>query len=159
MFTVEIKNDEITPALQRVAAGLEDMTEPFRDIGEYLIGATKDRFAQGVSPEGVRWAAKSPVTLAAYGAGKSNRVDIRPLFGPSGMLSSQIIAEPDPDRLEVGSNMVYAAMMQFGGTKAQFPNLWGDIPARPFLGASTEDEVQIIDILGDWLEGLAEGGA
>lgn len=29
--------------------------------------------------------------------------------------------------------MKYAAIQQFGGTKAQFPHLWGDIPARPFL--------------------------
>lgn len=159
MVVIEIKADEITPALQRVAAGLADMIPVYRDIGEYLIKATKHRFAQGVSPDGVRWAPKSPATLAAYGARKSNRVDVRPLFGPSGSLSSQIFGKATPDRLEVGSNMIYAAMMQFGGTKAQFPHLWGNIPARPFLGASAEDQTAIIDILSDWLEGLATGGA
>jgi phage gpG-like protein len=29
--------------------------------------------------------------------------------------------------------MPYAAMQNFGGTKAEFPHLWGDIPARAFF--------------------------
>jgi len=43
--------------------------------------------------------------------------------------------------------MEYAAMMQFGGTKSEFPNLWGDIPARPFLGISEDDKTDILTIL------------
>ena len=47
--------------------------------------------------------------------------------------------------------MAYAAMQQFGGTKSQFPHLWGDIPARPFLGISTADKQNIRDIIGSYL--------
>jgi phage gpG-like protein len=46
--------------------------------------------------------------------------------------------------------MVYAAMQQFGGTKAEFPHLWGDIPERPFLGVS-DDEKEILEIISDYL--------
>ena len=35
--------------------------------------------------------------------------------------------------MTVNSSMDYAAMQQFGGKKSMFPQLWGDIPARPFL--------------------------
>jgi phage gpG-like protein len=42
-------------------------------------------------------------------------------------------------------------MQQFGGTKAKFPNLWGDIPARPFLGVSESDAVMIVDTVSDYL--------
>jgi len=42
-------------------------------------------------------------------------------------------------------------MQQFGGTRSAFPNLWGDIPARPFLGISAEDEVAVLDIIDEWL--------
>lgn len=42
-------------------------------------------------------------------------------------------------------------MMQFGGTKAAFPHLWGDIPARPFLGLSTQDESDILDTISEAL--------
>jgi len=52
----------------------------------------------------------------------------------------------------IGSPMEYAAMQQFGGTKAEFPNLWGDIPARPFLGISSQDENEILTILRNYLE-------
>ena len=157
--TIKITKDEVTGALNRLSVFLSDMTPANQDIGEYLIVSTKERFAVGVSPEGAKWAPKSPTTLAAYGARKSNRVDVRPLFGPSGSLSTQFSYEAGPDSLSFGSPMVYAAMMQFGGTRAQFPNLWGNIPARPFLGLSPEDETAIVGILAEWAERAAAGGA
>jgi phage gpG-like protein len=40
-------------------------------------------------------------------------------------------------------------MQQFGGTKNEFPFLWGDIPARPFLGISNDDEKAILSIIED----------
>ena len=57
------------------------------------------------------------------------------------------------DRVEVGSNRVYAAMMQFGGTKAAYPHLWGDIPPRPFLGVSEADSANILAQIADWMSG------
>lgn len=33
----------------------------------------------------------------------------------------------------------------------RFPNLWGDIPARPFLGLSPSDEQGILDIVEEFL--------
>jgi phage gpG-like protein len=53
--------------------------------------------------------------------------------------------------VSIGSPMPYAAMQQFGGTKSQFPHLWGDIPARPFLGMSDADKTNILDIIGSYL--------
>ena len=159
MITLKITNDQITGALASLSAFMSDMTPANQDIGEYLIKSTKERFAEGVSPEGAKWAPKSPTTLAAYGARKSNRIDVRPLFGPSGSLSSKFSYLAGPDSLEFGSPMIYAGMMQFGGTKAQFPNLWGNIPARPFLGISPKDETGIVGILAEWVERAAAGGA
>ncbi len=159
MVTLKIKNDEITGALTRLSAFLSDMTPANQDIGEYLVVSTKERFGEGVSPEGVKWAPKSATTLAAYGARKSNRIDVRPLFGPSGSLSTQFSYDAKPESIEFGSPMVYAAMQQFGGTKAQFPNLWGNIPARPFLGLSPKDETNIVAILAEWAETATNGGA
>ena len=159
MITIKIKDDEITAALTRLSVHLADLRPVMDDIGEYLVKSTKDRFGKGVSPDGVPWAPKSPVTLAAYGARKSNRIDTRPLFGPSNQLNNQIFHEATSNSVEVGSDRVYAAMMQFGGTKAQFPNLWGNIPARPFLGISPKDETNIVAILSEWAERAAAGGA
>lgn len=156
--TLTITRDEISAALARIGAALADPTDLMQDFGEYLITSTTDRFPTGKAPDGSVWAAKSPVTIAAQGGRKTNRLDTRPLFGPSGSLSSTINYEAFSDRVEWGSPMVYAAMQQFGGTKSAFPHLWGDIPARPFLGISPEDEVNLLDICAEWLEGAAGEG-
>jgi phage virion morphogenesis protein len=153
LFSVELKEDQIAAALIRALNQMEDLTPLMQGIGEILIVSTKERFKSGISPEGTKWAAKSATTLAAYGARKSNRIDSRPLFGPSGMLSQQIFSEPERDQVAVGSSRIYAAMMQFGGSKAAFPHLWGNIPARPFLGISEADRVNIVEEIEDWLRG------
>ncbi|MCU0826648.1 MAG: phage virion morphogenesis protein [Tabrizicola sp.] len=153
--TIIIQTDEITPALERVWAALENPLPLMQHLGEYFVKSTIDRFPSGRAPDGSVWAPKSPVTIAAQGGRRTNRLDTRPLFGPSGALSSTINYEAFPDRVEWGSPMVYAAMQQFGGSKSAFPHLWGDIPARPFLGVSAEDEVQVLDIIGDYLSEAA----
>lgn len=153
--TIIITDDEITAALARVGAALDNPLPLMQDLGEYLVTSTKQRFPTGKAPDGSVWAPKSAATIAAQGGRKTNRLDTRPLFGPSGSLSSNITYEASADQVEWGSPMVYAAMQQFGGSKSAFPNLWGDIPARPFLGLSIEDEASVLDIIGDYLSEAA----
>ncbi len=45
-------------------------------------------------------------------------------------------------------------MQQFGGNKSKFPNLWGDIPARPFLGISDADEKMIVSTVNEYLRSV-----
>ena len=144
MYTIELKADAVTGALAKALAGLEDMTPLMQDIGDLLAASTTARFPLGEAPDGSKWAANSPVTLA-------RKTDTRPLFGNSGSLYSTIFHDASAEQVTVGSNRVQAAMMQFGGTKAQFPHLWGNIPARPFLGISDEDETNILIEVGDYL--------
>ncbi len=155
MVEVILKEDQITGALDRVAAALTDLSPVMQDFGEYLITSTKARFPTGKAPDGSTWAAKALSTLL-----KSS--DTRPLFGPTGVLSSQIIAVSGPDSVEVGSNLIYAAVMQFGAAKGAFGTTgngsaipWGNIPARPFLGISDADEVALLEILQEYLEEAA----
>lgn len=162
MITIELKSDTVSPALDRLAALLDDLTPVMREIGEYLVDSTRQRFPTGTAPDGSRWAPKSPTTLARYGARRSNRVDPRPLFGPSGALSGTIAYDAARDSVSVGSNMIYAAVMQFGAAQGAFgrtrrnaPIPWGNIPARPFLGLSVEDEAEILEITGDWIADIA----
>lgn len=160
MFTVDLKDEAVTAALMRASAVFEDLTPLFKNIGEILVESTKARFPKGIAPDGSAWAPKSATTLAKYGARKSNRVDIRPLFGPSGTLWSQIFHVAGPDGVEIGSARSYAAVMQFGAAKGAFgttrngsPIPWGDIPARPYLGLSEEDRVNITGQIADWMAG------
>ena len=164
MAEVVIQNDEITGALARLSAALSDLTPVMQEIGEILLDSTKQRFIQGVAPEGTRWAAKSPATMQAYRR-RGDRVDVRPLFGPSGALSSQIFYEAGPDSVRWGSLMIYATTQQFGAAQGAFgrtsrngPIPWGRIPARPFLGISAEDQVNILDAITDVLTSAAASG-
>lgn len=151
MFTVEIKDEAVTAALMRAAAALDNMEPLFLRIGDLLVRSTKDRFDAGVTPDGTKWTPKSKTTLEAY-ARKNKRVDVRPLFGPTGDLTTQIFSNEGADFVEIGSNRPYAAMMQFGGSKSRFPHLWGDIPARPFFGISEDDRVNIAGRIADYME-------
>lgn len=144
-------------------AALTDMTPVMKDLGELLTTSTKERFPTGVAPDGTKWAAKSQTTLNRYGARKSNRVDVRPLFGPTGLLSQQIFSDSSAMEVSWGSNLIYSAVMQFGAAKGAFGTMangasipWGNIPARPFIGVSATDEANIIATLEDWLSGAVD---
>ena len=150
MFAVEIKNEAVTAALTRLSALTGDMAPIMKQIGELLAQSTQDRLKAGISPDGTAFAPRSPVTIANYARKK---VSFGGVLYRGGDLYNQIASESGSDYVEVGSNMAYAAMMHFGGTKAAFPNLWGNIPARPFLGISQDDER---DILAEIAEALSE---
>jgi phage virion morphogenesis protein len=168
MFTVEIKDEAVTAALTGASTALGDTTDLMRDIGKILVESTIDRFKIGTAPDGSKWAAKSQTTLERYGSRKSNRVDVRPLFGPSGRLSSQIFSDASNDQVEIGSSAIYAAAMHFGAAKGSFgaysgtdkngraysgSSPWGNIPARPFLGISPTDGEFILEQIADYLSG------
>lgn len=147
-------------------AALTDMTPVMNDLGELLTTSTKERFPTGTAPDGTKWASKSQTTLNRYGAKKSNRVDVRPLFGPTGLLSQQIFSETSATEVSWGSNLIYSAVMQFGAGKGAFGSMangspipWGNIPARPFIGVSAKDEANIIISLEDWLMSALQAGA
>ena len=165
MITIEIKDDEITAALQRLASHMTDMSQPMNAIGEQLEYQTEQRFDQGVSPDGIPWAPKSQTTIEAY-IRRGQSVDFRPLFGPNAdgiPLRASFFRDYGPDFVEIGTNNVYAAVMQSGAGKGAFgsdskghPIPWGTIPARPFLGISDTDHENITAEVEEWLEQVIE---
>lgn len=79
----------------------------------------------------------------------------RPLVGESKRLSREIVYQVGPGQVEIGSAMIQAAVMQFGARARSFTggrNPWGDIPARPFIGASDADIEALGRILSDHLD-------
>lgn len=79
----------------------------------------------------------------------------------TGLAASFIIQASDSSAL-VGTNKPYAAMMQFGDNQADFPQLWGDIPGRPYLPMDAEGNPQpeaekaILDLALDHLKSATE---
>lgn len=164
MVTLEIEGlDQACRQLLRVQERTGNMYPLMTNIGEHMVNSTHDNFESGTAPDGTSWEQNSQATyLALLGrshTGASGRLNRRganrvqskrPLI-LTHTLSEQIRYQATPTAVMVGSNQVYAAMMHFGGTKAQFPHLWGDIPARPFLGASDDDKSVIKDMVGEYL--------
>lgn len=167
---VEIQRDEITAALAGAEAALGDLTPLMQDIGELMVERTKQNFASGTSPDGVAWAPRSQTTLDAYAA-RGDRPKGGPLVGVTRSLSTTISYEADGQGVDWGSNMIYAAVMQFGAAQGEFGARigkdkngrdffmtipWGDIPARPYLGVGSEDERAILETVEDYLEDLVD---
>ena len=158
MIKVDFKYAVVAEALGEASRRLSDMTPIHHSIGNYVVRATKERFKKGIDPDGNAWTPKKQATIDRYKErGDGNRPD--PLIGPSKRLSSEIAQYADAQGVEIGSALEYPAVMQNGAKQGAFgksprggPIPWGDIPARPWLGLSEEDEANIIDIADEYLE-------
>lgn len=150
MLSIAISTDEIGPALDKLLVEMSDMSGLMSTISDLLMEQTLVRFEKGVAPDGTPWAPKSAATLEAQK--RKGFHDPRPLHR-LGALSKNVNPASGPFFAEVSTSMEYGAMMQFGGTKAAFPHLWGDIPARPFFGIGPEDEDGILATVNEWLAG------
>ena len=156
---ISVENASVLSALNAMISALDEPLAAYQDIGEYLVESTKRRFAAGESPDGDPWAPNSPVTLSRKSP------EQRPLFGShsgQGSLHNDIYAQADSDGVAVGSPFRYAAAQQFGmpkgfaGTDKRGRSIpWGDIPARPFLGLSDEDEREVLSIIYEHLTDAA----
>lgn len=185
MIELKMENAKALDALSQVASGAANLRPAMQDVGEYLLVTTRKRFETGTAPDGSRWAPNSQATMLAYLGSRSgvwdqkgNRVGTKkgylrqdgrlgakgvttimskkPLIGESLALSTTINYRASADAVEIGSPMEYAAMQQFGGGKGKFKHLWGDIPARPFLGLSGDDEEAVVSIVSDYLRSLID---
>lgn len=168
MIIVNLDDTAVKQALHNLQQSGRHLRPVFLDIGEHLTNTTQERFRTSTAPDGSRWEANAQSTyLALLGKkderkkdGKINQrginkiVSKKPLIGElgwSGGLADQIHYQADDASVTVGSNKPYAAMQQFGGTKSQFPWLWGDIAAREFLGLSDDDRSEILTLVLDHL--------
>jgi len=142
---IEVDDRKVVQMLQRLIDAGQNPRPALLEIGEDLVDSTKNRFGSESGPDGSVWERNSPLTIARKGRDQ-------PLTG-HGTLMDQINYQlTGGDTLDVGSPTIYAAMQQFGGTRSEFPHLWGDIPARPFIGVSEEDGQMITDTFNDYLK-------
>ncbi len=147
---ITVNSSAVSVLLNQLQQQVGNVSPVLMAIGEDMVERTKQRFATATGPDGVRWRPNTQVTIIRYlqqhggfskktgkilAKGQKLAIGKRPLQGLSGSLANQIYSAVtgNGDDLVVSSTMRYAAMQQFGGTRSQFPNLWGNIPARPFF--------------------------
>jgi len=152
----QFQDAAVQQAFQRLERALKNPTPVLRAIGTGLIEGTHQRFERAVSPEGTGWAALS----SGYATIKKGPGILRGSAMRGGLMGS-ITMQAGSDHVAVGTNKVYAAIHQFGGTiTAKNPKglffFTGDgaarpksvtLPARPYLGISSEDEEATLDVI------------
>ena len=149
---VELDDRQVRDAFNRLLMAGTDMTPLMRDIGEHLLNTTRQRFRDQEDPEGQDWKPLSAVTLARKTKNQNK------ILTQEGDLRGSINYRAARDHVKIGSSRIYANTHQFGAAKGVFgktkrgaPIPWGDIPARPYLGVSSEDRAAIGDIVNDYL--------
>lgn len=184
---LDVDHRQIRGALAELAARGRSLQPAMRSIGEMMLRSTDDRFRDQVDPEGNRWQPISP----AWKEQKRERKHLQDILQMRGRLRGSITYKAASDRVAVGSNVVYAAIHQLGGSirqgaRTQVLAFKGSenkpgkfmsrkaasrrktavtiriasiqartitMPARPYLGLSSQDRERVLTILMRHLEG------
>lgn len=141
------------------AAGRLDFRDLHAQLGELVTSATLEHFERQVGPGGKPW----PRSKAAAGR------DGRDAFGDeaqgktlwkTGYLAGSITSKAHSDRADVGTNVPYAAIHQFGGKAGRGHAV--KLPARPYLYVEGDPELEqdVVDTITDFLADtdLGQGG-
>lgn len=110
-------------------------------IGAEVESQTRRRIEEEkTSPEGQPW----PEWSDRYAA---TREGDQSLLSGGGDLLDSITHNVTGGQVEIGSNLVYAAIHQFGGAEVGI-----NIPPRPYLGVSPENQADLAAIVDNWVD-------
>ena len=147
--------EPIQARLRAAAAATQNLEPMLSEMGEAVVESTRLRFTDGKGPDGNKWAPLSAATLLRR---RKKGKGAQPLLD-TGRLRNSITKRVEPRSVWIGTNVVYARTHQFGAAKGafgtgkyktrkgSFPIPWGNIPARPFLGFSRDDQAEIVAII------------
>jgi len=160
---VEIDDRALRETLKRLLEKIGNLEPAYRDIGEKWLLNTRNRYEKlqtGSTVDGVTWPALKPSTLS-----KKQKNTDKILVEEGTLRDSRMVADIRGDSLVLGSSDKRAAAHQFGmpkgyaGTtkKRGLPIPWGNIPARPFVTVSGDDEQDFLDIITNHLKDAFDG--
>lgn len=139
-ITIDLHDvDRLQARLDRIAdIGFGDVLDT---IGATVESQIRRRLSDDQeAPDGSPWEAWSK------GYAKT-RHGSHSLLQSEGDLIGSITHNVGMDDVEIGSNLVYAGVHQFGNDDR-------GIPARPYIGLSAENEDEIEAVLHDWIQEL-----
>lgn len=155
-------SDAIAAALEQLADRADDKQPLMQEIGAALLLSTQMRFERETGPDGNPW---PPSIRARLEGGRTLR--------DSGRLVQSLTFNASSDQVELGTNVLYAAVQQVGATitaktgdglRFRIGDAWitkksVTIPARPFLGIDDDDRTEIAEITQAWLANLVDGAS
>ncbi|MBC3252852.1 phage virion morphogenesis protein [Serratia fonticola] len=153
MITIKVDSADFVRRMDHMLDWLSHREPLMRAIAAEMKDAVEENFAQQGRP-------------AWLGIKRDGMI-----LQKSGRLASSIVAVSDNDSATVGTNVEYAAIHQFGGKtrphvilprnkkalafngrvvkKVNHPG--SDIPARPFLALTSDDEEKIVSTVSEYL--------
>jgi phage virion morphogenesis protein len=133
-ITITLDDARITQALQALLAAANHLEPVYAEIANHIKSDIELGFRDQQTPLSQDWLELSPVTLARRRKNGRGAEILR----DTGVLNRSITYNALSHGFEIGSNLAYANMQNYGGKKADFPHLWGDIPARQFMPTAEE---------------------
>ncbi|WP_130472361.1 phage virion morphogenesis protein [Candidatus Magnetaquicoccus inordinatus] len=137
LIQINVGSSAVSGLLGRLAAQGADMSAAFREIAGVMADSVEENFAREGRPPWNR-------SIRAEREGGKTLQD-------SGRLAASINARSSSESAAVGTNLIYAAIHQFGGQAGR--NKRVTIPPRPFLAIQDEEMGEVMDIINRHLLG------
>lgn len=143
VLQAELQDLVVEDYLKKLGSGDFDRADLMDEVANIIERSTVERFRSNIAPDGQKWLPSERVMRAQEPA--STLVD-------SGHLRDSITSQSDGDSAEVGSNEHYALIHQEGGQTGR--NHATKLPARPYLGLSRGDKIDVEGAVIAYLEGM-----
>lgn len=124
--------------LAAISRRVRDLRPLLAEIGEQVVSQTQINFITGRGPDGKAW-----IPSRRAEAGGQTLIDTGRLRGSIGYRATD-------RQVEIGTNVVYAAIHQFGGRAGR--GLKVTLPARPFLPMRVDQIDDLDAIMNRFLE-------
>jgi len=164
-FQMQVKIDDLAVRefLKKAAAASQDLSPAMKNIGDYMLLRTAERFAGQHDPDGKSWKQLAYHTLmggykktkfkqkGGLTKGFSGYLAARQILMKSGHLS-QVAYKEAADSVKIGTtppSKFYAAIQQFGGKAGRGHKV--TIPARPYLGINADDAQEASRIVTEFI--------
>lgn len=127
---IEIDDKRVRGSIGKLLDALANPHPALDEIGSRLVASTLERFRSETAPDGTPW----QQSLRALVQGGQTLQD-------TGRLRDSIQHVVRGDGVDIGSNLVYAAIHQFGGKAGKGHAV--TLSARPYLGIDDRDAAAI----------------
>ena len=142
-LSIKVESIQMEAVLNELAGRMGDLTPVMQTIGEIIVEQTDTAFETGVAPDGKAW----PASGRALATGGQTLID-------TAVLRNSITVQATENQVEVGTNVLYAAIHQLGGKAGRGKK--AIIPSRPFLpDQDSLDWLEVKATLQDFLQGAS----
>ncbi|MGL4224621.1 MAG: phage virion morphogenesis protein [Vibrio sp.] len=126
--------EQLGRQMQDALLALQSLKMPMDVVGQEVLSQTLERITgEQKSPDGTPWVAWSD----SYRQYQAKKQSGGAFLDASGQLIDSLNYEAAANEVLIGTNLVYAATHQFGDDER-------NIPARPYLGLSKQNELDLV---------------